>query len=96
MTVVRITRFSVDPANVEEMVARRAKLIDAVRATFPGLAEARLARLGDETWIDTWRWDSAANVEAALAGAPELPEAGQAFSVLRDASAELAEIVDER
>lgn len=96
MAVVRITRFSVDPANVEEMVNRRAKLVDAVRAAYPGLAEARLARLGDETWIDTWRWDSAANVEAALAGAPELPEAGQAFSVVRDASAELAEIVDER
>ncbi|MCW2913714.1 MAG: hypothetical protein JWN52_1782 [Actinomycetia bacterium] len=96
MPVIRITRFVVQPADVELMLARRTDLITSVRAAYPGLTEARLARLDDQTWIDTWRWDSAATAQAALAGAPALPEAAAAFSLTRDATAEQADIVDER
>ncbi|HSI94304.1 MAG TPA: antibiotic biosynthesis monooxygenase [Jiangellaceae bacterium] len=96
MAVVRITRFHVDPADAAEMLTRRAALIAAVRAAHPGLTEARLAKLDDETWIDMWHWESQSSLEAALAGAPGLPSAAPAFALVRDASAELAEIVDER
>jgi quinol monooxygenase YgiN len=96
MPVIRTSRFKTDPARAEEMLARRADLIAAVRAAHPGLAEARLARVGEDTWIDIWRWDSPANMQAALAGAPSLPEAAAAFALTRDLTAENAELVDER
>ena len=96
MAIIRTTRFTADPAQAEEIIARRAELISAIRAAFAGLTEARLARVGDDTWVDMWRWDSAADMEAALAGGPTLPEAAAAFSLTRDVSAENAELVDER
>lgn len=95
MTVVRITRFKTDPANDQEMIARRAALITATRAAFPGLTEARLGRLDDQSWLDSWFWDSAENLQKALAGAPSLPEAGPAFALAIDATVEQAEIVTE-
>jgi hypothetical protein len=96
MAVIRTSRFKTDPARAEEMLARRADLISAVRAAHPGLAEARLARVGEDTWIDMWRWDSPASMQAALAVAPSLPEAAQAFALTSDLTAENAELVDER
>lgn len=52
--------------------------------------------VGEDTWVDMWRWDCAANMDAALAGGPSLPEAAAAFSLTRDISFEVAELVDER
>jgi hypothetical protein len=56
MAVIRTTRFTVDPTDVDEMIAKRAELIAAVRAAFAGLTEARLARVDEKTWVDAWRW----------------------------------------
>jgi hypothetical protein len=84
------------PADVKEMLARRATLIDAVRRAYPGLIQAQLARVDDETWVDAWRWESRGNAEAAIANVPNIREAGAAFSLTRDATAEFADVVDER
>jgi hypothetical protein len=81
---------------VKEMLARRATLIDAVRRAYPGLIQAQLARVDDQTWVDAWRWESRGNAEAAIANVPNIPEAGAAFSLTRDATAEFADVVDER
>mgnify|MGYP001354018961 FL=1 len=96
MAVIRFTRFTADPADAEEVLAKRAALIAAVRDAFPGLTDARLAKIDDGAWIDTWRWDSQASLEAAVAGAPDLPEVQTAFALVRDVSAETADLVDER
>ena len=98
MPVIRTTRFEVAPPDVEEMIARRNALVAAVRDAFPGLTEARLARVGEQTWIDSWRWESAASLDAALkaAAAGALPAAGPAFALAGNATAETAEIIDER
>jgi quinol monooxygenase YgiN len=96
MAIIRTVHFKADPGHAEEMIARRAALISAVRAAYNGLTEARLARAGEDTWVDMWRWDSPASMQAALAGAPALPEAAAAFSLTRDLTAEEAELVDER
>jgi hypothetical protein len=96
MAVIRTSRFKTEPARAEEMIARRADLISAVRAAYPGLTEARLAKTGEDTWVDMWRWDSPASMQAALAGAPTLPQAAAAFSLARDLTAEDGELVDER
>jgi quinol monooxygenase YgiN len=95
MADIRIHRYTVDPADIEELRARRAKLIAAVRAAHPGLIEARLVRLEGGRFIDSWRWASAEQMQAALAAAP-FPEAGPAWSLTRDATSEDGEIVDER
>jgi hypothetical protein len=96
MAVVRIHRYTVDGADVDELIARRAVLIAAVRAAHPGLAETQLTRFGDGTFTDAWRWDSAEQMRAALSAVGALPEAGAAMSLVREHSAEDGEIVDER
>jgi hypothetical protein len=89
MADFRIHRYIVDPADVEELRARRATLIDAIRAAFPGLIETRLIRLEDGRFIDAWRWESAEHMQAALAAAP-FPEAGPAWSLTREATSTTA------
>ena len=70
MAAVRIHRYTVDPADLQELIARRARLIDAVRAAHSELAEARLTRLADGTCTDVWRWESAEQQRAALGACP--------------------------
>ena len=98
MTVLRIDRFTVDPTNAEEMLARRNALVTATRDAVPGLLEARLARADDQTWIDIWRWDTLANAQAAAqrAQAGGIPEAGAAFQLAHIVTTEFTELVDER
>jgi len=98
MAVIRTIRFEVAAADVEEMIARRNALVTEVRNTFPGLTEARLARAGEQVWIDSWRWESAASMDAALQAVATgaLPAAGPAFALTKNAAGESAEIVDER
>lgn len=92
MTVVRIHRYAVDPADFPELLARRATLIATIRAAHPGLAHTELTRLEDGTYTDTWRWHTAAQLEAALAAMP-IPEARAAMSLTRDATTQNGEIV---
>lgn len=95
MAVVRIHRYGVDPTDLEQLLARRTTLIDAIRAAHPGLAEAQLTRLEDGTFTDIWRWDSAEQMQAALAAMP-IPEAGPAMALAKDATVVDGEIVDQR
>jgi hypothetical protein len=96
MAAVRAHRYTIDPADLDELIARRATLITAIRVAHPGLAEARLTQLDDGTFTDVWRWDSAEQMQAALAAISNFPEARAAMSLTRDATAVNGEIVDER
>ena len=98
MAIDRIVRFTIDPIDTEQMLTTRASLISATRQAYPGLAEARIARIDDQTWIDIWRWDSLAEAQAAIDGAlsGSIPEAGAAFALIKEVAAEFAEIIDER
>jgi hypothetical protein len=96
MAVVRTHRYTVGPADVQELIGRRTKLIAVVRATCPGLAETRLIRCEDGTFADTWRWDTAEQMQAATLVARALPEAGAAMSLVSDHTAEDGEVVDEQ
>lgn len=95
MTVLRIVRFKTDPENAQEMLAARETLIKTVRDKFPGLHEARLGKIDDLTYIDVWRWEELANVQAAIAAVPTMPEAGAAFKWTYDSVGEFAEVVAE-
>lgn len=59
MSVLRLTRLTVDAARADEMLVRRAALIEAVRRTTDGLTDTKLARVDEETWLDVWRWTPA-------------------------------------
>lgn len=96
MSVVRAHTYSVAPADLDELLERRATLIAAIRAAHPGLRETRLIRLEDGTFSDVWRWDSAGELGAALASMADFPEARLAMSLTKDATAQNGEIVDER
>ena len=96
MAVSRTHRYTVDPADLDELIARRATLIAAIRAAHSGLAEARLTRLEDGTCTDVWRWESPEQMRAALADMPRFPQARAAWSLTRDATHVDGEIVDER
>ncbi|GAA1610229.1 hypothetical protein GCM10009789_75740 [Kribbella sancticallisti] len=97
MTILRLTRFTLKPSvETDTMLSTRAELIEAVRAKFPGLTETRLAKVDDTTWLDLWRWESNESLQAALAGAPALPQAAAAFALVEDATEERMELVEER
>jgi hypothetical protein len=96
MTVIRLSRFSADPASVETMLARRADLIAAVRRAHPGLERAEIVRVDERTFVDVWRWDSAESLRAAQATAPTMPESGPAFALTTDITAEDGELLDAR
>jgi hypothetical protein len=95
MAVLRIVRFTTDPGHSEAMVARRAELIAATRQRFDGLTATRLARVDERTWIDHWRWESAAQMQAAIDNVTTIPGAAEAFALIGDPRPEVAEIVDE-
>ena len=86
--------YSVDPGDLDELLAQRSALIRKVRTAYPGLAEARLIRLEDSSYRDAWRWDTAAQMQAALP-ATALAEAKNALSLACDYSADYGEVIDE-
>jgi quinol monooxygenase YgiN len=95
MPLISITRFQADPADAEQVRARHAALVSAIRAALPGLTEARLGRLNDETWVGIWRWDSAASLQAARQAVPGNAAATEAFALVRDVTAEDIEVLAE-
>jgi hypothetical protein len=97
MADVRTHHYTVDPADLDELIARRATLIDAIRSAHPGLTHTRLTRLEDGTFTDVWRWKSAEDMRAAAADMPRFrPLAGAAWALTSEASSIDGEVVDER
>jgi hypothetical protein len=96
MATLELARFKVEPENIGRMLQSRDAMVEAIRARFAGLIEARLARLDDTTWIDVWKWESLEQAKAAADGASAVPEAGAMFSLISEVeSMEHAEILHE-
>lgn len=76
MTISRTTRFTLGSADVGELLARRAVLIERIRADYPGLTRTVLSRLEDGSFTDVWHWASREQMQDVLAAVPTLPEAG--------------------
>ncbi|GAA0414011.1 hypothetical protein GCM10009530_78220 [Microbispora corallina] len=96
MSVVRSHRYSVADADLEEFLARRSSLVATVREGHPGLTRVVLIRLEDGTYTDTWHWETAGQMGAALAALPTFPEAPLTMALTKDAVALDGEVVDER
>lgn len=95
MAVVRMHRFRVARADLENLLAQRRTLIDGIRLANPGLTETRLTLLEDGTYLDIWRWDRAENMLAATAAAQGVPLVGATEALMLEASALTGEIIDE-
>ncbi|MFD7080186.1 hypothetical protein [Streptomyces sp. NPDC059918] len=93
MPVVRTHRFTVDPEDLDEFCKRRAVAVDAVRAVQSGLGEARLVRLEDGTFVDTWLWESAEQLRAAVQARAGIPEVYAARALTKDFTDEDGEVV---
>ncbi|NUR57088.1 MAG: hypothetical protein HOV87_00015 [Catenulispora sp.] len=92
---MRSVRFTTDPERTGEMLGRRGELIEATRERFEGLVETRLTRVGADTWIDHWLWESAEQMQHAIENVATIPGAQEAFAVIGNPIPEVAEIVDE-
>ncbi|OLT32413.1 hypothetical protein BJF79_36130 [Actinomadura sp. CNU-125] len=95
MSVIAITRFKSDPADADELRARHAALVTALRAELPGPSDAWLGRVDDESWVGVWRWASTEHMEAAQALAQSRPEAAAAFALAKDVTGEAFDLVDD-
>ncbi|MEC3917478.1 hypothetical protein [Nocardia sp. CDC160] len=95
MPVLRVHNYRVDDADLDTLLAQRAALIAGIRKAVPGLTETRLARLEDGTYLDTWRWESAEQMLAALGASQGIPLVATTMSLTVDPSASNAEIIDE-
>ena len=96
MAAIRFARFHVESTDADEMISKRAALVDAIRHRFSGLVQAHLTRLDERTWIDVWRWESHADLQRALEAGPTFAEAPAVFALIQDLSTEDGELVDER
>ncbi|MEU1883784.1 hypothetical protein ABZ470_41320 [Streptosporangium sp. NPDC020072] len=96
MSVVRSHRYHVADGDLEEFLARRGALIEAVRQGHPGLTHAVLIRLEDGVYTDTWHWESGAQMGAAFASLPTIAEAPLTMALTSDATALNGQVVDER
>jgi heme-degrading monooxygenase HmoA len=97
MSLIAITRFEATTEDAADIRTRHNALVDAVRASIPGLTEARLGRQQDQ-WVGVWRWESADDLKAARELAPTLAETRAAFAVVREGTSAVDEIelLDER
>lgn len=96
MAVFELARYRADPSKDDELQTRWRAAVEAIRAAFPELREASLARLADGTWIDVWRWDTNDAAQRAAAEAPAIPEAAALFGLIDEVVAmEHAEIASE-
>jgi hypothetical protein len=95
MSAVRVHNYAVDPANLEQLLARRTQLIAGIRSGFPGLLETRLTRLDDGTYQDVWRWETAEQLHAAVAASAGFPPVAETMALTHDRTVQNGEIIDE-
>ncbi len=82
--VYEIARSRLRPGAEGRMLELRPAMIEAVRARFPELIDARLVRLDDGTWLDVVRWRSREAADAAAAAFGEIPEAREMGELIEE------------
>ena len=55
---IEMVRFTVSPGAEEALISERPAMVEAVRAEFPGMLSARLAKLDETTWLELIVWTS--------------------------------------
>jgi len=96
MATVRTHRYTVDTGDLATMLERRTNLIDGIRSANPAFTEATLIRMEDGSYLDIWRWDSAADMQRAAEAAVGFPQVGATLSLTADHTVIDGEILDVR
>lgn len=94
MPAVRVHRYAVDPGDLEKFLVQRTELIRAIKNN-PAFVGAVLTRLEDGTYTDTWRWESAEQLQAALEASAGFPLIRATLAHTKNASAQNGEIIEE-
>ncbi|WP_328410234.1 MULTISPECIES: antibiotic biosynthesis monooxygenase family protein [unclassified Nocardia] len=79
---VELTRFTVAPDKVEEMLAARPGMVADFDADREGFLGARLVRLPNDEWLDVVEWRSEADFTASRAKGPNLPGIAAFFATI--------------
>jgi quinol monooxygenase YgiN len=73
MLTIELTRFHVQPAQEQALLAARAGMLDDFRADRTGFIDAKLVRLADHEWLDIVSWKSAEDLAASRAKGANRP-----------------------
>jgi hypothetical protein len=87
MTAMELARFTVDPADVEAMLAARPAMVAALRERYEGFVSLRLVRLDEWTWLDVVEWRTRAEADSAARTVGEIPECAAAFAQIKEVTA---------
>ncbi|MFI9503924.1 antibiotic biosynthesis monooxygenase family protein [Nocardia sp. NPDC052566] len=82
MTTVELTRFTVAPDKVEQMLAARPAMVADFESDRAGFLGARLVRLPGDQWLDIVEWRTDADFAASRAKGPNLPGIAAFFATL--------------
>ena len=96
MSAITVTRFTVDPTNIDALRAEHAALVAAIKQAGAGLLDAWLGRVNDTEWAGVWRWNSVASLRAARETPPAPELAHAAFALVDNPTVDEIEVFDER
>ena len=77
---IEMVRFTVKPGAEAALVSERPAMVEAVKAEFPGMLTARLAKLDETTWLELIVWESREEAQTATEKAHEIPVVAAWFS----------------
>lgn len=90
MSVIVLTRVTIDPADAGELVVTHAAAVASQEAA--GLEAAELGKIDETTWIAVWHWESLDHLTTARANPPA--EAHAAFALTTNPTVEEIDVVD--
>jgi hypothetical protein len=96
MAAVRTHRYTVDTGKLAQLLEHRTALIQGIRSAHPAFTEATLIRQEDGSYLDIWRWESAAAMHAATEAAKNFPQVGVTMAMTTDHSTVDGEVLDVR
>jgi quinol monooxygenase YgiN len=82
MPTVELTRFRVDPAREQELIAARPQMLADFRADRAGFIDASLVRLPGNEWLDIVFWESGEDFAASRAKGANLPGVARFFAAV--------------
>ncbi|MDN3243143.1 hypothetical protein [Glycomyces tritici] len=95
MSAITVTRFTVDPADIDALRAEHTALATAVKGAGIGLEDAWLGRVSETEWAGVWRWDSLASLRAARETPPAPELARAALALVESPTVDEIEVFDE-
>jgi heme-degrading monooxygenase HmoA len=84
MTAVELTRFRVEPALRERMLAARPGMLRDFTADREGFLDAQLVELPGDQWLDIVHWRSSADFAASQEKGANLPGIADFFATIAE------------